>query len=63
MIVHFLNHVAMATQEPGADPGSGLKWYQTFLLFFVAPVGLFLGITAIVLLSTRPKRNKSNSAY
>ena len=56
MIVHLLNHVAMATQEPGSDPGSGLKWYQTFLIFFVTPVGLFFGITAIVLLSTRPKK-------
>lgn len=56
MIAHLLNHVAMATQEPGSNPGSGLKWYQTFLLFFVAPVGLFFGIAAIVLLSTRPKK-------
>jgi len=57
MIAHFFNHLAMTAQEPGSDPGSGLKWYQTFLLFFVAPVGLFLGITAIVLLATRPKKN------
>ncbi len=57
MIVHFLNHLAMSTQEPGAIPGSGLKLYQTFLLYIVAPVGLFLGITAIVLLSSRPKKN------
>jgi hypothetical protein len=62
MIAHLLNHVsmghfAMSTQEAGSDPGTGLKWYQTFLLFFVAPVGLFFGITAIVLLSTRPKKN------
>ena len=56
MIAHLFNHVTMMTQEPGADPGSGLKWYQTFLLFFVTPVGLFFGITAIVLLSTRPKK-------
>lgn len=60
MIVHLLNHInhiAMSTQEPGSDPGSGIKWYQSFLLYFVAPVGLFLGITAIVLLSSRPKKN------
>ncbi len=59
MILHFLNHVFvghMSTQEPGSDPGSGLKWYQTFLLFFVVPVGLFFGIAAVVLLSTRPKK-------
>ncbi len=55
MIAHLLNHVSMMTQEPGSNPGSGLKWYQTFLLYFVAPVGLFFGIAAIVLLSTRPK--------
>ena len=52
----FAGHIAMATQEPGSDPGSGLKWYQTFLIFVVTPVGLFFGITAIVLLSTRPKK-------
>ena len=57
MIVHLLHHVAMSTQEPGAYPGSGLKWYQTFLLYLVAPVGLFLGITAVVLLATRPKKS------
>jgi hypothetical protein len=56
MIHHFLNHLAMATQEPGSLPGKGLKWYQTFLLFFVAPVGLFLAIASIVALATRPKR-------
>ena len=60
MIAHLfnhINHIAMSTQEQGSDPGSGIKWYQTFLLYFVAPVGLFLGITAIVLLSSRPKKN------
>ena len=60
MIAHLLNHVnhiAMSIQEPGSEPGSGLQWYQSFLLYFVAPVGLFLGITAIVLLSSRPKKN------
>lgn len=57
MISHLLNHLAMTPQEPGSNPGSGLKWYQTFLLFFVAPVGLFTGISAIVLLATRPKKN------
>ena len=56
MIAHILSHVAMSTQEPGSDPGSGLKWYQTFLLYFVAPVGLFLGISSIVLLASRPKK-------
>ena len=62
MIAHlfthmFAGHISMSTQEPGADPGSGLKWYQTFLIFFVTPVGLFFGIAGIVLLSTRPKKN------
>ena len=56
MIAHLLNHVAMTAQEAGSDPGSGLKWYQTFLLFVVTPVGLFFGITAVVLLATRPKK-------
>ena len=56
MVVHFLNHLAMTTQEPGSLPGKGLKWYQTFLLYFVAPAGLFLGIGGITALATRPKR-------
>jgi len=56
MIVHFLNHIAMSTQEPGSLPGNGLKWYQSFLIFFVTPVGLFLGIAGITALATRPKR-------
>ena len=56
MIAHLLNHLAMTPQEAGSDPGSGLKWYQTFLLFVVTPVGLFFGITAVVLLATRPKK-------
>ena len=58
MIAHFTNHLAMIAQEPGAAPGSGLKLYQTFLLYFVAPAGLFLGITAVVLLASRPKELK-----
>jgi len=58
MIAHFSSHLAMIAQEPGSMPGSGLKVYQTFLLFFVAPVGLFLGISAVVLLATRPKNTK-----
>jgi len=46
----------MTTVEPGMDPGKGLTFAQTFLIFVVTPVGLFLGITSIVLLSSRPKK-------
>lgn len=60
MISHLFNHLAMIAQEPGAHPGSGLKTYQTFLLFFVAPVGLFVGISAVVLLLSRPKNPERN---
>jgi hypothetical protein len=56
MIAHVFQHLSMTAQEPGAIPGSGLKAYQSFLLYFVAPVGLFVGISAIVLLSSRPKK-------
>ena len=56
MIHHFFHHLVMATQEPGSLPGKGLKWYQTFLLYFVIPAGLFLGIAGITALATRPKR-------
>ena len=56
MIHHFFHHLVMATQEPGSLPGKGLKWYQTFLLYFVIPAGLFLLIAGIAALATRPKR-------
>lgn len=58
MVGHLLNQFVMTAQEPGSNPGSGLKLYQTFLLYVVTPVGLFLGISAIVLLFSRPKRSK-----
>lgn len=55
-ILNHLNHLPMTTVEPGMDPGKGLTFAQTFLIFVVTPVGLFLGITSIVLLSSRPKK-------
>ena len=65
MIAHlshhmFAGHLAMSTQEDGSLPGAGLKWYQTFMYFVLAPAGLFFGITAIVLLSTRPKKKTTH---
>jgi len=59
MIAHFYHHLAMIAQEPGALPGKGLKWYQTFLMFIVVPVSLFLGITGVVLLASRPKKKSA----
>ena len=59
MIAHIYHQLAMIAQEPGAMPGPGLKWYQTFLIFIVAPASLFLGITGVVLLATRPKKKSS----
>jgi hypothetical protein len=56
MIAHLFHHLAMTTQEPGALPGPGLKWYQTFVIFIVIPAAMFLGITGIVLLATQPKK-------
>ena len=38
------------------DPGKGLTFGKTFLIFIVTPLGLFLGITSIVLLASRPKK-------
>jgi hypothetical protein len=56
MIAQLFHHLAMTTQEPGAMPGPGLKWYQTFVIFIVIPVAMFLAITGIVLLATLPKK-------
>lgn len=49
------------TQEDGTMAGEGLTALQTFTYFVLAPVGLFIGISLIVYLMTRP-RNARGSA-
>jgi hypothetical protein len=57
MTTHLLHQMAMIAQEPGSNPGTGLKAWQTFTLYLVAPVGLFGVITASVLVFTRKKKS------
>ena len=47
----------MIAQEAGANPGTGLKAWQTFTIFIVTPVALFTLITATVLFFTRKKKS------
>jgi len=55
MTTHLFHSLAMIAQEAGADPGKGLKAWQTFALFVATPVGLFAVISGVVLLFTRKK--------
>ena len=36
-----LHSWASIAQEPGAEPGTGLKLWQTVTIFLLAPIGLF----------------------
>ncbi len=47
----------MIAQEAGADPGKGLKAWQTAVIFIGIPVGLFAFIAGSVLVFTRKKSN------
>jgi len=42
MTTHLFQHLAMIAQEAGADPGTGLKAWQTFTIFIVTPVALYV---------------------
>ena len=48
------------TYEPGMVPGPGLSATQTFLYFLVAPVALFVVISAFAY-ATTVKRDKRKS--
>lgn len=50
----------LTTYEPGMIPGPGLSAIETALWFVVAPIGLFLVISAFAYASTT-KRNKKKS--
>ena len=57
MSMHLFQHLAMIAQEGGADPGKGLKAWQTFTIFIVTPIALFGAITGVVLLLTKKKKS------
>lgn len=48
------------TYEPGMVPGQGLSAIQTFLYFVVAPIALFVVISAVAF-ATTVKRDKRKS--
>lgn len=48
------------TYEPGMVPGPGLSAIQTFLYFVVAPIALFVVISAVAF-ATTVKRDKRKS--
>nr|WP_202488028.1 hypothetical protein [Streptomyces sp. SID5473] len=59
----LLSSPALAlTRDDGDDPGSGLSVVETLGLFVVAPLAIFLAITAAVMVldksTDRPKRQR-----
>lgn len=50
----------LTTYEPGMIPGPGLSAIETTLWFVVAPIGLFLVISAFAY-ATSTKRDKKKS--
>lgn len=63
----MLNHLsqgalelAMINQEPGSLPGEGLTALQTFTYFAAAPIGLFLGISFLVWITSGEKRERKS---
>ena len=46
-------------QEDGAQPGEPLSFIKAIIYFGVIPVGIFLGITGLVLLFTSERKKSS----
>jgi hypothetical protein len=46
-------------QEDSAQPGAGLSYMKAILYFGIIPLGIFLGITGLVLLLTSDKKSNS----
>lgn len=53
-------NLLFTTYEPGMVPGPGLSAIQTFLYFVVAPIALFVVISAVAF-ATTVKRDKRKS--
>ncbi len=56
----MFTRLLMINQEPGAMPGEGLTFFQTFTYFIAAPVALFVVISVIVWALTGEKKNKNS---
>lgn len=54
--------LAMINQEPGSLPGEGLTALQTFTYFVALPIGLFLGISFLVWITSGKKREHKSSS-
>jgi hypothetical protein len=50
----------LTTYEPGMIPGPGLSAIETTLWFVVAPIGLFLVISAITYATTSKSEKKKS---
>ena len=62
MIHHLMTGLLHATTiEDGMKPGPAMSAMQTFLWFFAAPVGLFVAISLIVLVSTADRKKSYSS--
>ncbi len=53
--------LARIAQEGGSLPGKGIGVAKALLYFVGAPVGLFLVITGVVLLSTASRKGSNSS--
>ena len=53
--------LAMINQEPGSLPGEGLTALQTFTYFVAAPIGLFLCISFLSLITSGEKRERKST--
>ncbi|MEI6649289.1 MAG: hypothetical protein WCO08_06580 [Actinomycetes bacterium] len=62
MLLHTLvTHLHQVAQEDGSFPGKGMTAIQTALIFFAAPIGLFVAIGGIAYVLSGEKK-KSTSA-
>ena len=62
MINHLMTGLMHATViEDGMKPGPAMSALQTFLWFFVAPVGLFAGIAGIVIVLSADRKKSYSS--
>lgn len=50
----------LAMNEDGSLPGDPLPFFDAFIWFFIAPVGIFLAIWVLVLASENVKKAKQN---